>query len=120
MTISIIDYSIGNLSSISNMIKKVGGTADFVSTPDQIRRASKLILPGVGSFDAAMVALRERRMVEAIHFAATERGVPIVGICLGMQLLTRSSEEGDSAGLALVPASTVRFRFEGAQLPIPN
>src|SRR5688572_2404721 len=98
--IVIADYGLGNISSIRNMLAKIG-CEDVLVTGDAaaIAAATKLILPGVGAFDHGMAHLREGARIQALRTAALERGVPTLGICLGMQLMCRSSEEGEQAGL---------------------
>ena len=119
--IVIIDYNMGNIGSIANMIKKAGGVATLSSDPNQIEQAEKLILPGVGAFDVGMQNLAELGFIEILRKKAIEKRTPILGICLGMQLLTERSEEGVLPGLGLVNASTVRFRFDSnSNLRIPH
>jgi glutamine amidotransferase len=118
--ITVIDYGIGNLGSICNMLKKIGAETVVASDPLAVSRASKLILPGVGAFDAGMQRLAESGLIPALQTAAIERQVPLLGICLGMQLLTRRSEEGVCNGLGFIDAETVRFRaeeIEGRKIP---
>lgn len=107
--ITIVDYGVGNVGSIQNMLKKVGTHSVVSSNPDQILEATKLILPGVGAFDAGMDALRKSGLVEALNYQALQRKVPVIGLCLGMQLMTERSEEGSLPGLGWVRAHTVRF-----------
>lgn len=103
------------------MIKKVGGQSVISSDPDKVRSASKLILPGVGSFDWGMRSLQELGLVEAIREAVIEKKSQLLGICLGMQLITRSSEEGKESGLCLIDAETVKFSFDkDSSLKIPH
>ena len=108
--ITIIDLGIGNIGSVINTIKYVGGDCKVSSSPMEIKSASKLILPGVGSFDKAMNQLRNKQLVDVIVEKATIDKVPLLGICLGMQLLTSSSEEGNEIGLDLIPAETLSFK----------
>ena len=108
MTVSLIDYGLGNLGSVVNMLKRVGAATRLVRTPAEIEESDRLLLPGVGAFDAGMRLLDDQGLVPAIRaFAASQR--PLLGICLGMQLLLDSSEEGRLAGLGLVPGRSVRF-----------
>ncbi len=118
--ITIVDYQMGNPASIRNMLRKAGVGATITSDPVQISRASKLILGGVGAFDAGMSNIERLGLVKPLNEAVCERGVPILGICLGMQLMTRSSEEGARPGLGWVAAHTVRFdqgRHPGLRVP---
>lgn len=108
--ITIIDYGLGNLGSITNMIKKVGGKSHVTSDPEKINAAEKLILPGVGSFDRAISNLETQNLKKIIFEKATS-GTPLLGICLGMQLLAESSEEGLLPGLALIPGNVTRFNI---------
>lgn len=114
--ITIIDYGMGNLGSIANMIKKVGGVSNFTSDPENVFASEKLILPGVGAFDQAMKSLNKSGMAEAIK-QKVSKGTPLLGICLGMQLLAEHSEEGDADGLGLIPGNVVRFKFDRHKVP---
>lgn len=120
--IAVVDYGLGNLGSILNMLRKLGVPARVTSLPDEIAAADKLVLPGVGSFDSGMAALEERGLVPALNRRVIDEGTPLLGLCLGMQLMTRGSEEGRRPGLGWIDATTVRFRFgaEGPRLPVPH
>ena len=107
--IGIIDYGLGNLGSICNMLKKIGASFEVVATPTAVELMEKLILPGVGAFDKGMENLRSQNLVEAITKKAHEQKTPILGICLGMQLLAKASEEGASPGLGLINAVSKKF-----------
>ncbi len=117
----VIDYGAGNIGSVLNMIKKAGGSAIASAIVDDISQASKLLLPGVGSFDNAMTKLEGLNLVSIIQEKA-QSGTPILGICLGMQLLSYGSEEGQKSGLGLIPGKVKRFKFEAkdASLRIPH
>jgi imidazole glycerol-phosphate synthase subunit HisH len=117
MTVSIISYGLGNLGSVVNMLKRVGGESRLVSTPDVLLARDRILLPGIGAFDTGMRLLEEQGLVPAIkEFAAS--GKPVLGICLGMQLLLDSSEEGDAAGLGLIPGRSLRFDEQpGVRVP---
>ncbi len=117
--ITIVDYGMGNLGSLKNMFKRIGVKADIVSDVSIIENAKKIILPGVGSFDAAMKSINNiTGLIEILNNKAQIDRVPILGICLGMQLLTRSSEEGGSKGLNWIPATTKRIpNIEGIKVP---
>jgi glutamine amidotransferase len=120
--ITIVDYGVGNLGSILNMLKKVGAKAQTSSDPEVLRQAEKLILPGVGAFDAGMKKLNETGLVPVLNELVLEKKVPVIGLCLGMQLMTKRSEEGTEAGLGWIDAQTVRFKFgpENAHLKVPH
>lgn len=110
--IVIINYGMGNLGSIKNMFHKIGVPAIVSSDIEQIANATKLILPGVGSFDAGMAKLKELGMIDVLNHKVKEQKTPILGICLGMHLLTKNSEEGSLDGLGWIDAKTVKFKFE--------
>ena len=118
--IVIIDYGIGNLGSIQNMIKKVGFTSVISSKKEDILNASKLILSGVGTFDIAMKNLKELDLIDIINEQVLNKKIPILGICLGMQLLTKGSEEGDLSGLGYIDAYADKFHFEENKLLVPH
>lgn len=120
--ITIIDYGVGNLGSIANMLKKIGAPAEVSADPVALRRAEKLILPGVGAFDAGMRKLKEAGLAPLLNELVLEKKVPVLGLCLGMQLMTRRSEEGAEAGLGWFDAETVRFQFgpEQSHLKVPH
>jgi len=120
--IVVVDYGMGNLGSIVNMIKKVGGETIVSGGPYDIERADKLVLPGVGSFDSGMAKLHERGYVELLTRKVVSDRISILGICLGMQLFTRRSEEGAAPGLGWIDAETVRFRFDAGmpRIKIPH
>lgn len=107
--VTIVDYGMGNLGSIQNMFKRIGVSAEVTSDAAVIARSGKILLPGVGSFDSAMRRINESGLREVLDRKATEERVPVLGICLGMQLLTRGSEEGLMPGLGWIPAATRRF-----------
>jgi len=117
VTVAIVDVGLCNAGSVANMVRKVGGDAELVDDPDVLARADRVILPGVGAFDAAVRRLEDRSLVTAIR-ALAARGVPILGICLGMQLLARRSEEGVLAGLDLVGGEVTRLPSIGPDGPV--
>ncbi len=120
--IFVIDYGMGNLGSIENMLRKIGARVKISSDPSDLKAARKLILPGVGAFDNAVEKLRRLGLMDLLQERVIGAGVPILGICLGMQLFTKGSEEGRLPGLGWIDAETVRFCFEGEQsrLRIPH
>lgn len=119
--IVIVDYDMGNVGSIVNMLKRAGAEAKISSNAGDIANASKLILPGVGAFDTGMANIERLGMRDALEHSARVRRIPVLGICLGMQLLTQGSEEGQRPGLGWIEGETVKFKFEGdARLKIPH
>lgn len=118
--IAVVDYGLGNLGSILNMLRVIGQRVEIVSAPMELAKADKLILPGVGAFDAGMIRLQESGLAELLVQLVTEDHKPLLGICLGMQMLGRSSEEGQLPGLNLIPFECKRFSFIEASLKIPH
>ena len=119
--ITIVDYGVCNVGSLANMLKKIRQTYLVTSDPDLVFKADKLLLPGVGAFDAGMKRLNEAGLADAIR-AAAEREVPLLGICLGMQILCDSSEEGTLPGLGLIPARSKKFvsPADGPEIRVPH
>lgn len=117
----IVDYGVGNVGSLSNMFRKLGKIALLSSDPTIVETARRLILPGVGSFDHAVIRLRNSGLIEPI-IRATQRGVPVLGVCLGMQLLLDGSDEGSEPGLGLIPGRVKKFpvQFGEGQLRVPH
>jgi imidazole glycerol-phosphate synthase subunit HisH len=119
--VAVIDYGMGNIGSICKMLRLVGAEPIVSSDPQQLRAAEKLILPGVGHFDRAMANLDAAGLVDELKELVQTRGMPILGICLGMQLMCRSSEEGTRPGLGFVDARVRRFDFPGdRRLKVPH
>jgi glutamine amidotransferase len=118
--IAIIDYGLGNPASVRNMLRKAGADAVVTADPDTIRAATRLILPGVGAFDHGMHSLHDRGLVGVLNEAVLQRKIPALGICLGLQLMSKGSEEGQQAGLGWLDADTVKFdgeAFRGLRVP---
>jgi imidazole glycerol-phosphate synthase subunit HisH len=107
--IGIIDYGVGNIGSILNMLKKVGHKAEIVNKHSDFTTFRKLILPGVGAFDYGAQKLNESGLWDILNHEVIENKKPILGICLGMQLMTKGSEEGKLKGLGWFEAETVKF-----------
>lgn len=120
--IVIVDYGVGNLASVLNMFKKVGVKEVKVSgDAGTILKADKILLPGVGAFDAGMGRLQQSGLIPVLHQKALQDKVPVFGICLGMQLLTKRSEEGQLPGLGWIDAETVKFNPDPAlKLKVPH
>ncbi len=118
--ISILNYGMGNLASIQNMFKKVGTSSRQITTADEIDAAQALVIPGVGKFDHAINQLESMKLRGALDKAALVRKIPILGICLGMQLMTRGSEEGQLPGLGWVKADTRLIDGANYNLCVPH
>lgn len=118
----VVDYGAGNLASVVNMGRKAGATFVVSSDPAAIAAADKLILPGVGAFGRGMENLTARGLVPALTHAVVERKVPILGLCLGVHLFTRGSEEGGGRGLGWIAADCIRFQCDrdGSRLKVPH
>lgn len=119
--ISVVDYGAGNIGSVLNMIKRVGGDATAVRDASLLSSADKILLPGVGSFDNAMQKLQGLGLIDVLRERAAA-GIPFLGICLGMQLMASSSEEGELPGLDLIPGKVKNFSIDLSQqnLKIPH
>jgi glutamine amidotransferase len=118
--ITIVDYGTSNLGSMSNMLRKAGHKSKIASSPADLEDATKIIVPGVGSFDAGMAKLMQTGMIPTLNHKVLEEKVPTLGVCLGMHLMTRGSEEGSLDGLGWIEADSVRFdqtRDPGLRVP---
>ncbi len=121
MNIKIIDSKLSNVSSVKNMINWVGHEATIIENLNKVEDGDRIILPGIGNFGKAMNYLNEHGLVEKIHEIANKKKNPILGICLGMQLLMNESEESPGInGLGLIDGSVKKFNFEDKQLKIPH
>jgi len=119
--IHIIDYGAGNLGSILNMMKRIGTEAVLVSNPEDLLNATKIILPGVGNFDHGMKQLKKSGMVELLNEKVINEKIPILGICLGAQMMCKGSEEGNLSGLSWFDAEVEKFKFDQTNiLRIPH
>jgi glutamine amidotransferase len=119
--IVIVDHGMGNLGSVANMLRKIGADAIRSADPDVVAGADKIVLAGIGAFDGAAGRLAELGLVDALNEAVLSRRVPTLGVCLGMQLMARSSEEGAQAGLGWLDADVRRFSFPPERrLPVPH
>lgn len=120
--IAIIDYGMGNLRSVQKAFHRIGADAIIAADKEQIQQATKLILPGVGHFEKGMLNLREKNLIDALKHSVIEKKIPILGICLGMQLLTSRSEEGNCDGLGFIDAQAIHFSkiIKDANFKIPH
>lgn len=120
--IAIIDYNMGNVASIANMLRKIDSEAMVTSDLSALSAADKIILPGVGSFDYGMKNLKDLGMIEVLNQKVLEENTPLLGICLGMQLLTEDSEEGRLPGLGYIQAHTKKIPSDwcGPGMKIPH
>jgi imidazole glycerol-phosphate synthase subunit HisH len=118
--ITIVDYGMGNLGSVFNMFKKIGVASKITSDLEEIKTATKLLLPGVGSFDKAIQRINTSKIKEVLDYKVLTEQTPILGICLGMQLLTNSSEEGIEKGLGYINASTKKFSSQDKKMKVPH
>ena len=119
--ITIINYGLGNLGSVQNMFKYIGEPCRITASLNEIEEAEKILLPGVGAFDSAIQRIDELNLRDVLIYKAKADKIPFLGICLGMQLLTRGSEEGLLKGLDLVPGKTIKFNFDSnSNLKIPH
>ncbi len=118
----VVDYGVGNIGSIMNMLRKVGSPAICASSAGDLETAARIILPGVGSFDAAMAKLEERDLIPTLESKVLGDKVPLLGICLGMQILSHRSEEGLRPGLGWIESEVVRFSLDapGLGLKVPH
>jgi glutamine amidotransferase len=120
--IAVIDYGMGNIASILNMFKRIGNR-EVILTKDaaEVAKADKILLPGVGAFDNGMKNLQQSMLIPLLNKKVLQDKIPVLGICLGMQLLTRGSEEGLEKGLGWIAADTKKFHFpEQDELKIPH
>ena len=118
-SVSVIDYGVGNINSVANMLKRAGSNVTFARTPKEVLTADRLILPGVGAFDACRRTLDAVEGLEESILSFCESGRPMLGICVGMQLLGNTSDEGSSRGLDLIPGRIRRFSsIDSTQQPL--
>lgn len=119
--VAIIDYGIGNLCSIYNMLKAIGcNDVIYASSPEDIKKADKYILPGVGAFDTGIKMLNESGMRKELDKQVLDNGKNILGICLGMQMLGYKSEEGKCRGLEYIPFECRKFDAEKYNIKVPH
>ena len=117
--ITIVDYKAGNLTSVKRALNHLGIENQISADPEVVRSSEQIIFPGVGHARASMEVLKSRGLDSALK-EATNQGVPVLGICIGCQIILTHSEEGDTTGLDLIPGSCVRFRLGDVSLKIPH
>jgi glutamine amidotransferase len=119
--ITIVDHGMGNLGSVQNMLRRLGADAVLTHDSQQIANSTKLILAGIGAFDTAMARLDELGIVSILNQRVLGDGIPVLGVCLGLQLMTKASEEGHRQGLGWLNAKSRAFAFpSGEELPTPH
>lgn len=119
--LTVVDMGISNIQSVLEAFRRIGAEVHVTGRPEDVERTETLILPGVGAFGDGMASLREKGLLEPIRRHVLERGRPLLGICLGMQLLAEHGEEhGDHPGLGLVPGRSVRLAPVDPTLRVPN
>lgn len=119
--IAIIDYGVGNIKAFANVYKRLNLDYKIVSTVEQFSDLTKIILPGVGSFDHAMSKLQDSGMRESLDYFVLEKKIPVLGICVGMQMLANSSEEGTLPGLGWISGTVKKFKFDHLNpMPLPH
>lgn len=121
--IAIVDYGLGNIKAFSNIYKRLNIPHGLASTSEDLSRASKIILPGVGAFDYAMEKLNNSGLRSVLESMVLEKNVPIIGICVGMQMMAESSEEGSLKGLGWVPGHVKKLRIPPSaaeRFPLPH
>lgn len=107
--ISIIDYGVGNVKAFQNIYKKLGHEVQLAVTPEDLLKTSKLILPGVGHFDYAMKKFQDSKLFDQVNILVKSNKLPVIGICVGMQMMARRSEEGIEEGLGWINADVIKF-----------
>lgn len=110
--ITIVNYGLGNIRAFANVYKRLGTNVTIASHADDLKNASKIILPGVGAFDYAMKLLNNSGMRGELERRVLDNKIPVLGICVGMQMLAKSSEEGVLQGLGWIDGSVIRFRSD--------
>jgi glutamine amidotransferase len=117
----IVDYGLGNVRAFANIYKRLNIDATIARSPSELRRASKIILPGVGAYDHAMERLEQSTMRPVLDELVQVNRVPVLGVCVGMQILGRSSEEGKLPGLGWLEGEVKGFKSQpGFDLPVPH
>lgn len=118
--IAILDYGLGNISAFGNIFRSLNVEHKYVSSCRELQKAKKILLPGVGAFDYAMTSLEKSGMREMLEKLVVQHKVPILGVCVGMQMMATESDEGSKAGLGWIDGTVAKFDPEEKRLPIPH
>ncbi len=118
--VTLIDYGLGNISAFANIYRTLNIDVVIASTPAELASARKLILPGVGAFDWAMSRLNNSGLRQPLDELVLEKKIPVLGVCVGMQMMANSSEEGQLAGLGWIDGTVSRFSCDREDIPLPH
>lgn len=118
--VTIVDYKVGNLGSIENMLIKIGASSLITSDIEKIQAADKLILPGIGAFDSGVESLKSNGLWDVLNEKVLKDQVPVLGICLGAQLLCETSEEGEQKGFGWIKADVKKFNLIDKRFKVPH
>lgn len=118
--VTIIDYGLGNIKSLSNAFEYLGAKISISNNISKIKKSKKLVLPGVGAFDAGILLLRNKKIIKVLNHLVLEKKIPFLGICLGMQLIFEGSEEGKEKGFGWMKGVCRKFNFNKNSLNIPH
>lgn len=118
--ITIVDYATGNINVLVKKLKDFGFEAEYTNKANEIEKASFLLIPGVGHFSASMEKLKTDNLIDVLNKKVLHEKIPVIGICLGMQLFTKYSEEGNSSGLGWIDAQTKHFKFNDNNIKVPH
>ena len=121
MVVGVVNYGMGNIHSVLRKLKLVGANYKLIESPDHFENVDKIILPGVGHFGQAMENLKRKEFIDPLHKSVIIDKKPILGICLGMQLMTSYSEEGNSKGLGWIEGEVKHFNVsDGLRYKVPH
>jgi imidazole glycerol-phosphate synthase subunit HisH len=119
--VTLVNYGLGNIQAFAHIYERLNIAVDVATTPDAVASAKRLVLPGVGAFDWAMARLNGSGLREPLDEAVTGRSVPVLGVCVGMQMMGQSSDEGELPGLGWIPSRVVKFHsVANTQNPLPH